>query len=100
MEKRLQAHWHGQRLHVWADTRAGEGIARGEVRAMLGDLSADALLGSVGVDGELTVAVGGGGDAGARVLATLAFEPADAVDLLMLLGNGCAAGAPFGCEPA
>ncbi|MCP4590292.1 MAG: DEAD/DEAH box helicase [bacterium] len=96
----LQGNWWDSRLHVWGvampgldlDTReiAGPGLSTApvdEVRALIGEWSPDALLASVADEDAIALLPGsmeGDGSSSMQSVAipTLAFSPADTIDLL------------------
>lgn len=114
----LHAIWHEGALHLWGEgplSRDAPGgrdrahdvpiahpfaLEAADLRALLGEFLADALLGSVAVDGTLTLRLPADADErplhsrqcdpgaqpallGAFVIPTLAFGPTDAIDLLL-----------------
>jgi hypothetical protein len=105
----LHAFWHRSLLHVWGETSRGEhpfAADPTQLRAVLGEVSPDALLGSVAVESGARLllpcdqsgplpspraAEGSGGSAASQrflcemLVPTLALDPADAVDLLTTL---------------
>jgi len=84
----LEANWDRLSLHVW-----GVGEAAGELRAAVGEMSAEPLLASVAEDSSLelwlpsAIVPGHEGEAVSTLMpvkvATLKFSPADAMDLLL-----------------
>jgi hypothetical protein len=104
----LQAIWYESSLHLWGQytaplTAANAGaelhapcrlLDAGELRAVVGEISADALLGSIASEMSLDLWLPGPDGLTRQTVPTLQFSPADAIDFLTTLGTTGIAVAP------
>src|SRR5436305_1014217 len=92
----LQGCWFDTSLHLWA-ARPGERpeaglrlLSAGELRALVGEISTDGLLGTVATESQLRLVLPGAAEAvdgygGLTAVPSLRFAPADSADLLTSL---------------
>ncbi|HEY1686389.1 MAG TPA: DEAD/DEAH box helicase [Tepidisphaeraceae bacterium] len=82
----LEGHWHQSNLYLWGRGENGALISAADVRAQIGEKSAEPILASVGIEAELPLRLPDG-QCGWQVrnAPCLQFAPADAIDLLISL---------------